>query len=142
MVLAEDLAALLGLVFALAAILLTTVTGNPVWDGIGSVAIGLLLIAMAAIAGVEVTSLLMNEAPLLGLRGAIRAAVDEGPAVEKVLNLVPVIIGSDRLMVAVQVKFREQPRGTALVEAINSSGAGAPPALPPDPAPLRGAGRG
>lgn len=114
MVLAEDLAALLGLVFALAAILLTTVTGNPVWDGIGSVAIGLLLIAMAAIAGVEVTSLLMNEAPLLGLRGAMRAAV------EKVLNLVPVIIGSDRPMVAVQVKFREQPRGTALVEAINA----------------------
>ncbi len=59
-------------------------------------------------------------AALLGLRGAIRAAVDEGPAVEKVLNLVPVIIGSDRLMVAVQVKFREQPSGTALVEAINA----------------------
>jgi len=119
-VLAEDIAALVGLVFALAAVLLTLFTGNPVWDGIGSVAIGLLLIAVAAFVGVEVTSLLMNEAPPLSLRAAIRAAVDEDPAVEQVLNLVAVIVGSDRLMVALQVKFREQPSGTALVEVINA----------------------
>ena len=119
-VLAEDIAALVGLVFALAAVLLTLFTGNPVWDGIGSVAIGLLLIAVAAFVGVEVTSLLMNEAPPLSLRAAIRAAVDEDPAVERVLNLVAVIVGSDRLMVALQVKFREQPSGTALVEVINA----------------------
>ena len=119
-VLAEDIAALVGLVFALAAVLLTMLTGNPVWDGIGSVAIGLLLIAVAAFVGVEVTSLLMNEAPPLSLRAAIRAAVDEDPAVEQVLNLVAVIVGSDRLMVALQVKFREQPSGTALVEVINA----------------------
>jgi cation diffusion facilitator family transporter len=119
-VLAEDLAALLGLVFALVAVLLTLLTGNPVWDGVGSVAIGLLLIAVAAFVGVEVTSLLMNEAPPLALRAALRAAVDEDPAVEQVLNLVAVIVGSERLMVALQVKFREQPSGTALVEAINA----------------------
>ncbi|NWJ41128.1 MAG: cation diffusion facilitator family transporter [Geothrix sp.] len=119
-VLAEDIAALLGLVFALAAVLLTLLTGNPVWDGVGSVAIGLLLIGVAAFVGVEVTSLLMNEAPPLALRAAIRTAVDEDPAVEHVLNLVAVIVGSERLMVALQVKFREQPSGTALVEAINA----------------------
>lgn len=119
-VLAEDIAALLGLVFALVAVLLTMLTGNPVWDGIGSVAIGLLLIAVAAFVGVEVTSLLMNEAPPLALRAAIRAAVDEDPAVDQVLNLVAVIVGSERLMVALQVKFREQPSGTALVAAINA----------------------
>lgn len=119
-VLAEDLAALLGLLLALAAVLLTLLTGNPVWDGIGSVAIGLLLIGVAAFVGLEVSSLLMNEAPPLALRAAIRTAVDEDPAVEHVLNLVAVVIGSDRLMVALQVKFREQPSGTALVAAINS----------------------
>jgi len=119
-VLAEDIAALLGLVFALIAVVLTLLTGNPVWDGVGSVAIGLLLIAVAAFVGVEVTSLLMNEAPPLALRAALRAAVDEDPAVEQVLNLVAVIVGSERLMVALQVKFREQPSGTALVEAINT----------------------
>jgi cation diffusion facilitator family transporter len=119
-VLAEDIAAIAGLVLALAAVLLTLFTGNPVWDGIGSVAIGLLLITVAAFVGVEVTSLLMNEAPPLSLRAAIRAAVDEDPAVEQVLNLVAVIVGSERLMIALQVKFREQPSGTALVEVINA----------------------
>jgi cation diffusion facilitator family transporter len=119
-VLAEDLAALAGLVLALLAVLLTLLTGNPVWDGVGSVAIGLLLIAVAAFVGAEVTSLLLNEAPPLALRAAIRAAVDEDPAVDHVLNLVAVIVGSERLMVALQVKFREQPSGSALVEAINA----------------------
>lgn len=119
-VLAEDFAALVGLVLALVAVLLTMVTGNPVWDGIGSVAIGALLIAVAAFVGVEVTSLLMNEAPPLAIRAAIRAAVDEDPAVEHVLHLIAVIIGSDQLMVSLKVRFKEQPSGTALVEAINT----------------------
>ena len=119
-VLAEDFAALVGLVLALVAVLLTMVTGNPVWDGIGSVAIGALLIAVAAFVGVEVTSLLMNEAPPLAVRAAIRAAVDEDPAVEHVLHLIAVIIGSDQLMVSLKVRFKEQPSGTALVEAINT----------------------
>ena len=119
-VLAEDLAALLGLVFALVAVGLTLLTGNPAWDGLGSVAIGILLMAVAAFVGMEVTSLLLNEAPPLALRAAIRAAVDEDPAVDRVLNLVAVIVGSDRLMVALQVRFREQASGAALVEAINA----------------------
>ena len=119
-VVAEDIAALLGLMLALTAVLLTLITGNPVWDGIGSVAIGLLLIGVAAFVGTEVTSLLLNEAPPLAMRAAIRAAVDEDPAVDQVLNLVAVIVGSDRLMVALKVKFQEQPSGTALVATINA----------------------
>ena len=119
-VLAEDFAALVGLVLALAAVLLTMVTGNPIWDGIGSVAIGTLLIAVAAFVGVEVTSLLMNEAPPLGVRAAIRAAADEDPAVEHVLHLIAVIIGSDQMMVSLKVRFKEQPSGSDLVDAINA----------------------
>ncbi|HJV38481.1 MAG TPA: cation diffusion facilitator family transporter [Geothrix sp.] len=119
-VLAEDIAALLGLVLALAAVLLTLATGNGVWDGIGSVAIGLLLIAVALFVGVEVASLLMNEAPPLALRAALRSAVEEAPAVDQVLGLVAVVVGSDRLMVALKVKFHDQPSGTALVAAINA----------------------
>jgi len=119
-VLAEDIAALVGLVFALAAVLLTMLTGNPMWDGIGSVAIGLLLIAVAGFVGVEVTSLLLNEAPPLVLRAAIRITAEEDPVVDRVLNLVAVIVGSDRLMVALQVKFHDQPSGPALAAAINA----------------------
>ena len=66
------------------------------------------------------TSLLMNEAPPLALRAAIRAVVEEDPAVARVLNLLAVVVGSDRLMVALKVKFHDQPSGTALVEAINA----------------------
>ncbi|MBS1767359.1 MAG: cation diffusion facilitator family transporter [Acidobacteria bacterium] len=119
-VLAEDIAALLGLLFALIAVLLVLVTGNPVWDGVGSVAIGLLLIAIAVFVGTEVASLLLNEAPPLALRAALREAADEDPAVETVLNLVAVFVGSDRLMVALKVAFKPQPSGQALVDAINA----------------------
>jgi len=118
-VLAEDAAALLGLAMALAAVVLVWVTGNPMWDGLGSLLIGLLLIAVALFVGNEVTSLLLNEAPPLLLRARIRAFVLEDPEVEQVLNLIAVMIGSDRLMLSLQVQFRNQPDGDALVAAIN-----------------------
>jgi cation diffusion facilitator family transporter len=119
-VLAEDFAALLGLVLALAAVVMVMVTGNPVWDGVGSVCIGLLLIGVAWFVGVEVTSLLMNEAPPLALRAAIRQVVEEDPEVETCLNLIAVVIGSERLMVALQVHFKEQASGSDLVAAIDA----------------------
>lgn len=119
-VLAEDIAALVGLVVALAAVLLTLATGNPVWDGIGSLGIGLVLIAVALFVGVEVASLLMNEAPPLALRATLREAVAEDPAVAEVLNLVAVVVGSDRIMLSLKVRFHDQPSGAALVAAINA----------------------
>jgi divalent metal cation (Fe/Co/Zn/Cd) transporter len=119
-VLAEDAAALIGLLLALFAVLLTLLTGNPIWDGVGSLLIGLLLIGVAWFVGVEVTSLLMNEAPPLALRAAIRTCVDEDPAVEHTLNLIAIVVGSDKLMLALQVKFKDQPSGQALVQAINA----------------------
>ena len=119
-VLAEDFAALLGLVVALAAVLLVMVTGNPVWDGVGSVIIGLILIGVALFVGVEVTSLLLNEAPPLALRAALREVVAQDPSVAEVLNLIAVVIGSDRLMVALKIRFHEQASGQGLVEAINA----------------------
>jgi len=118
-VLAEDAAALLGLVIALSAVLLVWMTGNPVWDGLGSLLIGLLLIAVAIFVGREVTSLLLNEAPPMLLRARIRAFVMEDPEVERVLNLIAVVIGSDQLMVSLQVQFKNQADGDALVAAIN-----------------------
>jgi len=118
-VLAEDAAALLGLAIALLAVLLVWMTGNPMWDGLGSLLIGLLLIVVALFVGSEVTSLLLNEAPPLLLRAKIRAFVLEDTEVEHVLNLIAVVIGSDRLMVSLQVQFRNQPDGDALVDRIN-----------------------
>lgn len=118
-VLAEDAAALLGLAIALAAVVLVRLTGNPLWDGLGSLVIGLLLIGVALFVGTEVTSLLMNEAPPMGLRARIRAFAAEDPEVERILGLIAVVIGSDRLMVSLQIQFRNQPSGDSLVEVIN-----------------------
>ena len=119
-VLAEDAAAIAGLGLALGSVLLTLATGNPVWDGIGSLLIGLLLVAVALFVGTEVTSLLMNEAPPLGLRATIRAAVNEDSEVEATLNLIAVVIGSGRLMLALKIRFKDQPSGHSLVAAINA----------------------
>lgn len=119
-VLAEDFAALIGLALALAAVLLTWITGNPHWDAVGSILIGLLLIAVALFVGTEVTSLLLNEAPPLGLRAEIRAFVAEDPEVEQVLGLIAVVVGSERVMLSLKVRFAAQPSGDALVDAINN----------------------
>ena len=60
-VLLEDIAALIGLVFALIGVGLTIITGNPIWDAIGTLAIGVLLITVAVILGIETKSLLVGE---------------------------------------------------------------------------------
>jgi len=119
-VLAEDIAALAGLALALVATLLTLATGNPVWDGIGSLCIGLLLIAVAIFVAVEVTSLLLNEAAPMALRRAIRLEIIEDPQVERVLHLVTVVVGSDQLMVALRLRFRDQVTDEGLIAASNA----------------------
>ncbi len=72
-VLLEDVAALIGLVLALLGVGLATVTGNGVWDGIGTIAIGVLLISVAAVLVVETKSLLLGEAASPAVIEAISA---------------------------------------------------------------------
>ncbi|WP_005032257.1 cation diffusion facilitator family transporter [Holophaga foetida] len=119
-VLAEDIAAMAGLALALVAVILTMVTGNPIWDGIGSLGIGLILIAVAIFVGVEVTSLLLNEAAPTRLRQSIRLEILEDVQVDRVLNLVTVVVGSDQLMVALKLRFKDQVTGEALIAASNA----------------------
>ncbi|MBP1628467.1 MAG: cytochrome [Holophagaceae bacterium] len=119
-VLAEDIAAMAGLALALAAVLLTLLTGNPVWDGIGSLGIGLILIAVAVFVGVEVTSLLLNEAAPIRVRQALRLAILDDPEVEDIHELVTAVVGSEQLLVALKVHFKDQPTGDALVVTSNA----------------------
>jgi cation diffusion facilitator family transporter len=102
-VMLEDTAALTGLVFALFGVGLTAITGNGVFDAIGTVLIAVLLIAVALVLGVETKSLLVGEGASPGDVARIRAAVLDGPEVESVIHLKTLYLGPDELMVGVKV---------------------------------------
>ncbi|MCI4567511.1 cation diffusion facilitator family transporter [Lysobacter sp. CFH 32150] len=114
----EDLAALLGLVFALFAVVLSVVTGNPVWDAIGTLAIGVLLIVVAVFVAIEVKALLIGQSVDGDLQAEIRSFIEGQPQVEKVLSLITLQLGND-VMVSVQAVMQERPSMRALVEDIN-----------------------
>ena len=101
-VLLEDFAALIGLLFALVGVGLATVTGNARWDGVGSIAIGLLLVAVACVLVVEVKSLLLGESAAPQVRDAIVAALSAG-GIDRVIHLRTMHLGPDELLVGAKV---------------------------------------
>lgn len=117
-VVGEDLAALLGLAMALGAVLLTLVTGNALYDALGSVAIGALLIAVAVAVGIEVKSLLIGESAGPHVEHRVRAILAGQPDVEAVLNLITLQLGPD-VMVAVKARMAETDSVATLARRIN-----------------------
>lgn len=128
-VLGEDLAALAGLGFALAAILLTVATGNPAFDAAGSIAIGLLLVTVAIGIGAEIKSLLIGESADPQVSRAIERFIEERPEVERIFSLLTLQLGDD-LMVAVKAHMREQVSATTLLGDINACEAAVKGAFP------------
>lgn len=115
----EDLAALLGLVFALVAVLLSVVTGNPVWDAIGSIGIGLLLIVVAVFVAVEVKAMLIGQSMDPYRERELHAFLDARAEIGHVMHLITVQLGND-VMVSVQARMRETADATVMIEAINT----------------------
>ncbi len=115
----EDLAALLGLVFALVAVLLTIVTGNPLFDAIGTLAIGVLLVVVAVFIAIEVKALLIGQSVDIEMRDAIRAFLDARPEIVRVLNLITLQLGPD-VMVSIKAEMQHDQSADALVAAINA----------------------
>lgn len=101
-VLLEDVAALTGLVLALLGVGLSSLTGAPVWDGIGTFAIGVLLVTVAVVLVVETKSLLMGEAAAPGQVAAIEAAL-VGDGVDRVIHLRTMHLGPDELLVGAKL---------------------------------------
>src|SRR4051794_5079714 len=116
----EDSGALIGLAFALAGVLLTLVTGNPVFDGIGTLSIGLLLIVIAAVLAGEMRSLLIGESASPELQRAIEAELAQGPGVRRVIHVLTQHTGPEELLVAAKVEFDQGLTMTELVDAINA----------------------
>jgi len=104
-VLLEDLAALVGLMFALLGVTLTVVTGEEVFDAIGSIAIGLLLVVVAAILAIEMKSLLIGESATPEDEEAILVALETDPSVERVIHLKTLHLGPEELLVAAKVEL-------------------------------------
>jgi len=117
-VLGEDIAALAGLAIALAAILLTMVTGNPVFDAIGSIAIGLLLVGVAVGVGAEIKNLLIGESVEPRVRQAMRRFLEERSEVDQMFNMLTLQMGDD-VMVAVKARMRERNSAREMIEDIN-----------------------
>ena len=112
----EDLAALLGLILALLAVVLSVITGNPAWDALGTLAIGVLLIVIAVFIAIEVKAMLIGQSVDPEVNAALRRFVEQRPEVARVFNLITLQLGND-VMVAVKAQLN---RGsTAQEDVIN-----------------------
>lgn len=114
----EDLAALLGLSFALIAILLTIFTGNPAYDASGSILIGALLVGMALLIGIEVQALLIGQSVEPEERSRLLNFLQQREEIEHVFNLLTLQLGND-VMVAVKAKMTSMDSAESLIKAIN-----------------------
>ena len=114
----EDLAALLGLVFALVAVLLAVFTGNPIWDAIGTIMIGVLLIVVAVFVAIEVKAMLIGQSTDPQRQREMREFIQARPEVGRVISLLTLQLGND-VMVAVQAEMSEQQTTHHLAEEIN-----------------------
>jgi cation diffusion facilitator family transporter len=114
----EDLAALVGLALAFVAVLAAWVTGNVMYDALGSMAIGVLLVIVAVMVGVEVKALLVGQGVEEPVRREMIAFLESHPSVDKVLQLLTLHMGAD-VMVAVKARMRDHGTQDALEDAIN-----------------------
>jgi cation diffusion facilitator family transporter len=115
----EDLAALLGLVFALAAVGVAMITGNPLWDALGTLAIGVLLIVIAVFISIEVKAMLIGQSVDPEVRQQMRAFLEQRPEIECVYSLLTLQLGND-VMVSIKAKMREKESALEMIGQINA----------------------
>ena len=120
-VLLEDLAALIGLTFAFAGVALSVLTSDGRWDGIGSLAIGLLLATAAAILAVEMKSLLIGESASPEMQRMIVDALETGPELAQVIHMRTVHISPDSILVAAKVEVRDADTTAQVAAAIDTA---------------------
>jgi len=117
-VLGEDIAALLGLFFALIAVVLTLVTGNPLYDAMGSIVIGMLLVVISFFLAIKIKGLLIGQSADEETTAQIRTFLENRPEIEQVLNLITLQLGP-QIMVAVKAKMAKTDSTEQLIANIN-----------------------
>jgi len=117
-ILLEDLAALLGLVFALVGVSLSLLTGNGYWDVAGTTAIGILLVCVAVLLALETKSLLLGESASLEAQHRIRTVLGSIDKIDRVIHMKTLHLGPEELLVAVKVGVAEDASAAQVAEAI------------------------
>src|SRR5688572_5190139 len=114
-ILGEDLAALLGLCLALAAILVTIHTGDVMWDAVGSMSIGVVLILVAAGIAVEIKGLLIGQSADPQLETRLRDFLQRQEGIEQIFKLITLQLGTS-LMVAVKARMKSESVSEAVAD--------------------------
>jgi cation diffusion facilitator family transporter len=118
-VLGEDVAALIGLVIAFVFVALAASTGNPVFDAIGSIAIGVVLVCVSIFVAVRIKGLIVGRSAEEDLQEALKAEVASDPDIDQLLNAITMQMGPD-VMLALKVRMRDGMTLDAAVECINA----------------------
>jgi cation diffusion facilitator family transporter len=129
-ILLEDAGAVIGLCVALLGVGLTVLTGKPVFDAIGTLVIGVLLVAIAVILAMETKSLLVGEAASKADVAKIFDGLLGEPGFDRVIHLRTMHLGPDELLVAAKVSVRPDDVAEDVSHAINSAEARIRAALP------------
>jgi cation diffusion facilitator family transporter len=115
----EDLAALLGLTFAFVAIIVAVVSGNPIWDAVGTIMIGVLLIVIAVFVAIEVRQMLIGQSADPAVNEEITRFIEAQPQVKRVFRVITLQLGND-LMLAVKACMQPTASASDMVRAINT----------------------
>ncbi|MEU6243294.1 cation diffusion facilitator family transporter [Streptomyces sp. NPDC047024] len=129
-VLLEDFGALIGLVLALVGVGVAILTGDGIWDGIGTVCIGVLLVLIALVLAAETKSLLLGEAAGLEDVKKIEAAIVDGDTVTGVIHMRTLHLGPEELLVAAKIAVEHDDTATEVAHAINAAEARIREAVP------------
>lgn len=120
-VLLEDLGAMIGLIFAFVSVTIAVVFDAPVWDGIGTLAIGVLLGVIAVVLAIEMRSLLLGESATPANLKKIRAAIASSPGVTNIIHLRTQHLGPEELLVGAKVAFDPGLDLKGIAAAINEA---------------------
>ncbi|CAB4885740.1 MAG: cation diffusion facilitator family transporter [Actinobacteria bacterium] len=129
-ILLEDAGALVGLVLAMLGVTLAVVTGNGVWDGMGAVCVGLLLLIIAVFLAMEMAAMLVGETALPEEVDAIRAALESTDGVQRVIHLRTMHVGPDELLVGAKIAVAHSDTGAQIADTIDLAEAALRAAVP------------
>jgi len=120
-VLLEDAGALIGLVFALLGLSLAEITGNARFDAVGSIAIGVLLVAIAIVLAVEMKGLLIGESAADDVQQAIETAIATSPNVVGLIHIRSMHLGPEELLVVAKIDYNHDLTVSELAQAVDTT---------------------